>query len=233
MSATLPIPLPLTVAAEATFSAFGKVHILCNNAGVGARGGIDHIALDNWRWVIDVNLMGVVNGVRAFLPHMRAHGEGGHIVNTASIAGMINRFHGFHPYAATKFAVVGISEGLAVEVKPFGIGVSILCPGVVHTNILESARNRSERYGPTTPEDTANPLYARLAELVRTGMDPAEVARRVLAAIRDDELYVFTHSETREAVEERFRSILAAFDRTAAPPSRKTSGERIAERGGS
>ena len=129
---------------------------------------------------------------------------------------MINRFHGFHPYSATKFAVVGMSEGLAVEVKPFGIGVSILCPGVVRTNILESARNRPERYGPTTPADTANPRYARFAELVRTGMDPAEVARRVLAAIRDDELYVFTHPETREGVEERFRSILAAFDRGAA-----------------
>jgi len=211
-------PASVDAAAEATFSAFGNVHILCNNAGVGARGGIDHIVLDNWRWVIDVNLMGVVNGVGAFLPHMRAHGEGGHIVNTASIAGMINRFHGFHPYAATKFAVVGMSEGLAVEVKPIGIGVSILCPGVVRTNILEAARNRSERYGPTTPADMTNPLYARLAEQVRTGMDPAEVARQVLAAIRNDELYVFTHPETREAVQERFRSILAAFDRTAAPP---------------
>ena len=78
-------------AAEATFSAIGKVHILCNNAGVGCRGS----TLDDWRWVLDVNLMGVVNGVRAFVPHMRAHGEGGHIVNTASMAGMINRFHGF------------------------------------------------------------------------------------------------------------------------------------------
>jgi NAD(P)-dependent dehydrogenase (short-subunit alcohol dehydrogenase family) len=202
-------------AAEATFSVFGNVHILCNNAGVGARGGVDHIALDNWRWVLDVNLIGVVNGVRAFLPHMRAHGEGGHIVNTASIAGIINQFHGFHPYPATKFAVVGMSEGLAVGAKPFGIGVSILCPGFVRTNILESARNRPERYGPTTPPDAANPLYARLAELARAGMDPAEVARRVLDAIRDDELYVFTHPQMRGAVEERFRAILAAFDRTA------------------
>jgi len=210
-------PVSVDNAARVTFAAFGKVHILCNNAGVGARGGIDHIALDNWRWVLDVNLIGVVNGVCAFLPHMRAHGEGGHIVNTASMAGIINRFHGFHPYPATKFAVVGMSEGLAVEVKPFGIGVSILCPGFVRTNILESARNRPERYGPTTPPDAANPLYARLAELARTGMDPAEVARRVVAAVRNDELYVFTHPERRGAVEERFRAILAAFDRAAAP----------------
>jgi NAD(P)-dependent dehydrogenase (short-subunit alcohol dehydrogenase family) len=207
-------PTSVDAAAEATFSAFGKVHILCNNAGVGARG----ISLDDWRWVIDVNLMGVVNGVRAFLPHMRAHGEGGHIVNTSSIAGMANTRQGFAPYPATKYAVVGMSEGLAAELKPFGIGVSILCPGFVRTNILESARNRAERYGPTTPLDTTTPRYAQFAERVRTGMDPAEVARRVLAAIRDDELYVFTHPEMRGVVEERFRAILAAFDRAAAPP---------------
>ena len=209
-------PTSVDAAAQATFSAFGKVHILGNNAGVGARGGINHIALDNWRWVVDVNLIGVVNGVRAFLPHMRAHGEGGHIVNTASMAGMVN-FQRFAPYPATKYAVVGISEGLAKEVKPLGIGVSILCPRFVRTNILESARNRPERYGPATPTDTTNPLYARFAERVRTGMHPAEVARRVLAAVRDDELYIFTHPEMRSAVEERSQAILAAFDRAAAP----------------
>jgi NAD(P)-dependent dehydrogenase (short-subunit alcohol dehydrogenase family) len=185
---------------------------------VGALGGIDHIVLDNWRWVLDVNLMGVVNGVRAFLPHMRAHGEGWHIVNTASMAGMFDSHQGFAPYPAAKYAVVGMSEGLAMEVKPLGIGVSILCPGIVRTNILESARNRSQRYGPATPVYTANPHYAWFAERVRTGMDPAEVARRVLAAVRDDQLYVFTHPETREAVQERFRAILAAFDRAAVPP---------------
>jgi NAD(P)-dependent dehydrogenase (short-subunit alcohol dehydrogenase family) len=216
-------PASVDAAAEATFSAFGKVHILCNNAGVGALGGIDHIALDNWRWVIDVNLMGVVNGVRAFLLHMRAHAEGGHIVNTASMAGMVNTRQGFAPYPATKYAVVGMSEGLAAELKPLGIGVSILCPRFVRTNILESARNRPERYGPTTPVDRANPLYARFAERVRTGMDPAEVAQRVLAAIRTDELYVFTHPDARGAVEERFQAILAAFDRMDAASSPKAS----------
>ena len=95
--------------------------------------------------------------------------------------------------------------------------MSILCPGIVRTNILESARNRPQRYGPATPAYTTNPHYAWFAERVRTGMDPAEVARRVLAAVRDDELYIFTHPETREAVEERFRAILAAFDRAAVP----------------
>ena len=210
-------PSSVDAAAQATFSAFGKVHILCNNAGVGALGGIDRIALDNWRWVLDVNLIGVVNGVRAFLPQMRAHGEGGHIVNTASMAGMVTTHQGFAPYPATKYAVVGMSEGLAAQLKLLGIGVSVLCPGIVRTNILESVRNRPERYGPPTPGDTANPVYASFAERVRTGMDPAEVARRVLAAIRDDELYVFTHPVMRGVVEERFRAILAAFDSAATP----------------
>lgn len=205
-------PASVERAAAAAFSAFGNIHVLCNNAGITARGGIDNIALDNWRWVLDVNLMGVVNGVRAFLPHMRAHGEGGHIVNTASMAGMVNGL-GFTPYPVSKFAVVGLSEGLAAALQPLGIGVSVLCPGWVRTDILESARNRPERYGPNPAVDAVRPLAAQYAERVRTGMDPAEVAQRVLTAIRDDELYVFTHPEMRDAVEERFDRILAAFDR--------------------
>jgi short-subunit dehydrogenase len=111
-----------------------------------------------------------------------------------------------------------MSEGLAAELKPLGIGASVLCPGFVRTNIRQSARNRAERYGPTTPADAADPLHSRFAELLRAGMDPADVARRVLAAIRNDELYIFTHPEMRSAVEERFQAILAAFDRAAAPP---------------
>jgi NAD(P)-dependent dehydrogenase (short-subunit alcohol dehydrogenase family) len=108
-------------AAEASYEAFGNVHIVCNNAGVGGGSGIDDISLDTWRWVLDVNLMGVLHGIRTFLPHIRAHGEGGHIVNTASMAGM-NSGLGFSPYSASKFAVVNMSEGLAMQVAPLGIG---------------------------------------------------------------------------------------------------------------
>src|ERR1700686_2537920 len=110
-------PIRVEQAARASFEAFGNVHVVCNNAGVAAGGGIDNISLDNWRWVIDVNLMGVLHGIRSFLPQMRAHGEGGHIVNTASMAGM-NGGLGFSPYAASKFAVVAMSEGLAMQLKP-------------------------------------------------------------------------------------------------------------------
>jgi NAD(P)-dependent dehydrogenase (short-subunit alcohol dehydrogenase family) len=205
-------------AAKASYDAFGNVHVVCNNAGVAAAGGIDNISLDNWRWVLDVNLMGVLHGIRTFLPHIRAHGEGGHIVNTASMAGM-NSGLGFSPYVASKFAVVGMSEGLATQLKPFGIGVSVLCPGFVRTQIGESGRNRPQRYGPAHTPDPASPagaLVAQIAELLKSGLDPSEVAARVLTAIREDELYVFTHPEMRTEVEERFAAILAALDKAAA-----------------
>jgi NAD(P)-dependent dehydrogenase (short-subunit alcohol dehydrogenase family) len=205
-------------AAKVAYEAFGNVHVVCNNAGVAGAGGIDNISLDNWRWVLDVNLMGVVHGIRTFLPHIRAHGEGGHIVNTASMAGMISGL-GFSPYAASKFAVVTMSEGLAMHLAPLGIGVTVLCPGFVRTRINESGRNRPERYGPTQTPDPASPagvLVAQIAQLVQSGIDPSDVAARVLTAICEDELYVFTHPQMRAEAEERFAAILAAMDKAAA-----------------
>jgi NAD(P)-dependent dehydrogenase (short-subunit alcohol dehydrogenase family) len=208
-------PVSVERAAKASYEAFGNVHVVCNNAGVAAAGGIDNISLDNWRWVLDVNLMGVLHGIRSFLPHIRAHGEGGHIVNTASMAGM-NGGLGFSPYVASKFAVVGMSEGLATQLKPLGIGVTVLCPGYVRTRIGESGRNRPERYGTTQTPDPASPaglLLAHIAERLQSGLAPSEVAARVLAAIRGDELYVFTHPEMRGEVEERFAVIMAGMDK--------------------
>jgi NAD(P)-dependent dehydrogenase (short-subunit alcohol dehydrogenase family) len=206
-------------AAEAAGEAFGKVHVVCNNAGVGGGSGIDDISVDTWRWVIDVNLMRVVHGIRSFLPRIRSHGEGGHIVNTASMAGM-NSGMGFSPYSASKFAVVNMSEGLATRLKPLGIGVTVLCPGWVRSRISESGRNRPERYGPTRtpdPASRAGGLAAQIAELVRSELDPADVAAQVLTAIREDELYVFTHhgANWRAELEERFAAILAAMDKAA------------------
>ncbi|MGA7807951.1 SDR family NAD(P)-dependent oxidoreductase [Bradyrhizobium sp.] len=208
-------PDSVEAAAKATFAAFGHVHVVCNNAGVAAGGGIDDISLDNWRWVIDVNLMGVVHGIRSFLPHIRAHGEGGHIVNTASMAGLTAGY-GFSPYAASKFAVVAMSEGLALQLKPHGIGVSVLCPSYVRTRIGESGRNRLPRYGEAPRLDPASPAGLMLAEIDRRlagGLEPSDVAARVIAAIRQDELYVFTHPNMREEVDQRFAAIQAAMDR--------------------
>jgi len=213
-------PASVEDAAQAAYEAFGSVHVVCNNAGVGGGSGVDAISLDTWRWVLDVNLMGVLHGIRTFLPHIRAHGEGGHIVNTASMAGM-NSGLGFSPYAASKFAVVNMSEGLAKTVAPLGIGVTVLCPGFVRTRIWESGRNRPERYGPSLAPDPASPagrLLAGLVEHGQSGLDPSDVAAQVLNAIRNDELYVFTHhgAEWRAELRERFDAILTAMDEAAA-----------------
>jgi NAD(P)-dependent dehydrogenase (short-subunit alcohol dehydrogenase family) len=208
-------PASVERAAKTSFEAFGNVHVVCNNAGVAAAGGIDNISLDNWRWVLDVNLMGVVHGIAAFLPHIRGHGEGGHFVNTASMAGMTGGL-GLSPYTASKFAVVGLSEGLAAQLHPFGIGVSVLCPSYVRTGIGESGRNRPQRYGPTPTLDPASPaaaIVAAIAAQLQAGLDPAAVAARVLDAVRNDELYVFTHPNMRVAVDGRFAAIQAAMDK--------------------
>jgi NAD(P)-dependent dehydrogenase (short-subunit alcohol dehydrogenase family) len=201
-------------AAQAAFDAFGNVHVVCNNAGVAAGGGIDNISIDNWRWVVDVNLMGVLYGVRSFLPHMLRHREGGHIVNTASMAGMINGM-GFSPYAATKFAVVAMSEGLAMQLQPHGIGVSVLCPEFVRTRIGDSGRNRPGRYGESPQLDPASPAAQVVAEIARrleAGIEPGQVAARVVEAIRNEQLYIFTHPNMRQAVDGRFAAIQAAMD---------------------
>jgi NAD(P)-dependent dehydrogenase (short-subunit alcohol dehydrogenase family) len=208
-------PASVERAAQAAYDAFGNVHVVCNNAGVAAAGGIDNISIDNWRWVLDVNLFGVLYGIRTFLPHIRAHGEGGHLVNTASMAGMINGM-GFSPYSASKYAVVSMSEGLAAQLEPLGIGVSVLCPGYVRTGIGESGRNRPQRYGPTQPLDPASPAAAMVAEIaarLQAGLDPAAVAVLVLDAIRNDELYVFTHPDMRGWVDERIAAIQAAMEK--------------------
>lgn len=205
-------------AARASIEAFGNVHVVCNNAGVAGGSGIDDIALDTWRWVLDVNVMGVLHGIRSFLPHIRAHGEGGHFVNTASLAGLEAGL-GLSPYATSKYAVVAMSEGLAKQVNSLGIGVTVVCPGYVRTRIGESGRNRPERYGPAKrldPNSAAGKLAASQASLQKAGIEPAEVAARTLAAIREGELYVFTHPEMRDGVDARLASIIAALDKASA-----------------
>lgn len=202
-------------AADAAIAAFGKVHVVCNNAGVGAGGPLGTVQPADWDWVIDVNLKGVVYGVEVFTPLIEAHGEGGHFVNTASLAGMVSP-PGMEPYCATKFAVVAMSEGWAPQMAAHDIGLSILCPGFVKTRIHESRRNRSGAYG---PDERSAGLDPQLAQPVLTGLDVQPVAERVLEAVLDNDLYVFTHPELKAAVEARFANILAAFDKAAASPA--------------
>jgi NAD(P)-dependent dehydrogenase (short-subunit alcohol dehydrogenase family) len=212
-------PVAVEYAAKETYASFGNVHVVCNNAGVAGGSGIDDISLDTWRWVLDVNVMGVLHGIRTFLPHIRSHGEGGHFVNTASMAGL-NSGMGLSPYSASKFAVVNMSEGLAKQIAPLGIGVTIVCPGFVRTRISDSARNRQQRYGKLhiDPASPAGKHVARQAELAQAGIDPADVAAQTLRAIQENELYVFTHAgrEWRDELCERFDRVLAAVDAAAA-----------------
>ncbi|MBI1405669.1 MAG: SDR family NAD(P)-dependent oxidoreductase [Caulobacter sp.] len=203
----------LQAAAGKTIETFGKVHVLCNNAGVGAGGPIDQVAAADWDWVMQVNLMGVVYGMETFLPHLRAHGEGGYVVNTASMAGMLSP-PGMEPYNASKFAVVALSEGWAGQLAPDNIGVGVLCPGFVKTNIDRSRRNRPDEFGgPDAPEN----LVA--SEFVQNGIDPDRVGLRVLEAIRNNERYIFTHPGMRGAVQERFARIMTGFDQADASPA--------------
>jgi NAD(P)-dependent dehydrogenase (short-subunit alcohol dehydrogenase family) len=191
--------------AARAFDAFGGVHVLCNNAGVAAWGGLEAATHRDWQWVLGVNLWGVIHGVEAFVPRMIAGGEPGHIVNTASMAGLIAS-KGLGVYNTSKYAVVGLSETLAKDLKPYRIGVSVLCPMGVETRIRDSGRNR--------PAGLRNERDAqgRPVELIGRYLAAEAVAGMVLAAIRADELYVITHDEGLEPLRRRFermeRSIL-------------------------
>lgn len=205
-----------------TIETFGKVHIVCNNAGVGAGGEFGTVPERDWDWIIDVNLKGVVYGMEVFVPLIKAHGEGGHCVNTASMAGMISP-PGMEPYNATKFAVVAMSEGWNMQLAPAGIGVSVLCPGFVRTRIHESRRNRPADYG-ADPRANDDAINQGAGALVLSGIDPDAVGARVVEAIRDGELYIFTHPDMKALVELRFARILEGFDTAARSPALKGQG---------
>lgn len=203
-------PATLAAAAERVLARFGRIDVVCNNAGVLVQGPLAESRSRDWEWLVGVNLLGVAHGVRVFVPHLRAHGEGGHVVNTASIAGL-TALPELGIYSATKYAVVALSEALREELAPEGIGVSVLCPGGVRTRIHEAGRNRPAVLG--GPDAGAGRRATDTA--VETGMDPLAVGERVLRAIRANELYVLTHPEFRAAFAARAEAILAAYDRAA------------------
>ena len=200
--------------AAAIEAQFGAIHIVCNNAGVSMLGvRLEDIPRSDWDWVIDVNIKGVINGIRTFVPRMRRHGESGHIVNTASIAGLqVNPNFRTGAYAMTKYAVVALSEALEQELAGSGIGVSVLCPAAVDTGIHLSARARPSRFGGPFTRDADH----FMGDLIKQGLRPEQVGARVVQAIRDDEFYILTHSSPRAWVERRFARIMAAFDRAEA-----------------
>ena len=182
--------------ASRAFETFGAVHVLCNNAGVAAWGGLESATHRDWQWVLGVNLWGVIHGIEAFVPRMIARGEPGHIVNTASMAGLIAS-KGLGVYNTSKYAVVGLSETLVKDLKPYRIGVSVLCPLGVSTQIRASERNRPAALRNEGPAGGAP------VELIGRYLEPDVVADMVLAAIHANELYVITHDEALEPLRRR------------------------------
>ena len=202
----------VNAAADATVERFGKVHVLCNNAGINVGGTYEELSQQDWDWVIAVNQLGVQYGISAFLPKIKAHGEGGHIVTTSSMAGMVNAGPGWAPYNASKFAVVVMNEVLYSELKETNIGVSVLCPGAVATNIVEAADSRPVDFGSSGDKPV---IAGDVAELLEHGLDPDVVGKLVLEGIQEEQFYLFTDPRMIKAVERRFERIQRGFDWSA------------------
>jgi NAD(P)-dependent dehydrogenase (short-subunit alcohol dehydrogenase family) len=197
--------------AQRTLATFGAVHVVCNNAGVSVGGLAWEVTLADWEWILGVNLWGVIHGIRTFVPILLRQGEEGHVVNTASMAGLVSG-PGLAPYNVTKHAVVTLSEALHHELAVASGGkvkVSVLCPGWVNTRILDADRNRPASLGAPTP---VRPELAAVREQVRqllqSGLAPAAVAEHVFAAVRDGRFYILTHPQWKPAIRTRLEDIL-------------------------
>jgi NAD(P)-dependent dehydrogenase (short-subunit alcohol dehydrogenase family) len=205
-------------AADETESVFGNVHVVCNNAGINLFNDIGDATYQDWDWVLGVNLGGVVNGVVTFVPRIKAHGERGHVVNTASMAAFVAG-PGAGIYTTAKFGVHGLSDALRWSLLPHGIGVSMVCPGLVKSKIYESDLTRpSELSTDVMPADQE--FMRILPGLHEAGMDPDEIGEKVLRAIRRNDFYVFTHPEHRDELREIFDETIAAFPDEPVPPDR-------------
>jgi NAD(P)-dependent dehydrogenase (short-subunit alcohol dehydrogenase family) len=207
-------PDSVAALADRAVAEYGEVHVVCNNAGVGPFGPVARLGLEDWRWVLDVNLYGVVHGIQAFLPVLERNPDWGHVVNTSSLSVLVTPPN-VAPYVASKAAVLGISEVLAAELAEAGsrVGVTALLPGAVHTNIKNSLRTR-----PAT--GTTGLVDVDLAETGRLRfIEPDEVGARVVDAVRDNDLYVVTHGEYRDVAAARAARVLDAF-----PPAPVAAG---------
>jgi NAD(P)-dependent dehydrogenase (short-subunit alcohol dehydrogenase family) len=217
-------------AAAETVRVFGKIHVLVNNAGVGPIVPLSSATFDDWDWCMSVNVNGVFNGVHAFLPHIKAHGEGGQIVATSSMLGglVVGPFWGV--YSTTKFAVVGMMEALRSELSNTNIGVSVFCPAGVNTNLGSGNRNRPSALaetGASNPDASALMMnFGKSVAKVREDnpdspptLDPFEVGELVLDGIRNNDLYILSHPEYESFIRERNDALLASIPKNLPPPS--------------
>jgi NAD(P)-dependent dehydrogenase (short-subunit alcohol dehydrogenase family) len=216
----------MAAAAEETERVFGKVHVLCNNTGVGVAGPLKLATYDDWDWVMGVSLGGAINGIRSFLPRILAHSEGGHIVNTSSMAGIIPH-PGMGLYNTAKFAIVGLSESLREELAAENVGVSVLCPGPINTKIHEAEKTRPAHYADSGLAETTkvlqkmkdNPLF----------MDPAKVGEMVLEAILANRMYILTHAEFGDGIRARHAALEAAIPAGPVNPQLRAFITRIVD----
>ena len=206
----------MAAAADETERVFGKPQVLVNNAGIGLQGPLSGITYEDWDFGLGVMLGGVINGVQTFLPRIRAHGEGGYIVNTASLAALVPMPANFVIYVTAKAGVINLSESIRSELLNENIGVSVLCPGPIRTNIHEVAKNRPPQFG-------VGDAYRETEESGATQvpfpsmMEPAEVGQLVLEAMRNDSFYIITHGEWRSMAEARHAAQIAAMPKKLDP----------------
>jgi len=200
----------MEAAADQVEAAFGRIEILVNNAGVGIEGPLREATYADWDFGLAVNLGGVVNGLQTFVPRIRAGGRGGHVVNTASLAGLVQMPSFMAIYAAAKAAVIALSEAIRDDLAPDDIGVTVLCPGPIKSRIHELGQNRPDRFQPSAAFGAA---AARLGkrQVSPLWMEPDAVGDMVVDAIRANRLYCITHGEWRDAVEARHQQILGAM----------------------
>lgn len=219
-------PIKLDVSDRAAFAraadegerVFGPAQVICNNAGINMFASMDESTYEDWDWILGVNLGGVINGVQTFVPRIKARGQGGQIVNTASMASFITG-PGAGIYTTSKFAVRGLTESLRWSLAPYNIGVSVLCPGLVNSAIYESDKVRPKELSHEMgPVDRA--FMSRLADIHKVGMDPLEVGEKTLNGIRNNDLYIFPHPEFREELREIFDEVITALPEGKADPKR-------------
>ena len=198
-------------AAEFTVERFGKVHIVINNAGVSIAGKPGSIPLEDWRWIVDINLMGAVYGVEVFVPLIKSHGEGGYIINTASMAGHIAG-PSMSPYHATKYAVVGYSESIRQDLQAESIGVSVLCPAWVRTDIHNAGINKPSLARQSASDKKAfDPGVSGFAAVIESGIAPDALAQWVYECMLAERFYIFSHPSMTQHIETRAGNIAADY----------------------
>ena len=221
----LPVPrfAPLDVADRGQWAAVadevGPVHILVNNAGVSVFGPTDEASFADYDWIMGVNFGGVVNGLVTFLPRIKAQGEGGHIVNVASMAAFLSGPQA-GIYTASKFAVRGLTESLRYNLAPHNIGVSLMCPGLTKTNAWDSALKRPEGFADSGFAAADRAELEQFGTAFDLGMDALEVGEKTLAGMIANKALILTHPEFAEDFEEIYRDSLADLQKEIAPPGR-------------